>query len=326
MRIDVNSKTEVELYEQIADLHKKIDNFQRRLSKTKKVENELKLQKERLTERIKELSCLHNLSKLTSQKRVSFEDRMQKIVQLITSSLHYPSFACARIVIDDAEFLTPNYKHTRWQIKHDIRTFDRWSGMVEVCYLKGIEQLKSDAIFLKEEKRLLKSIAGLIGVMLEQIKTEEVRKKLVLNLQTQKRRLEEKNITLKEVLSQIEIEKRELKENIRINIERSIIPMIDKVKLNGLRDEFWAKYVDTIKDNLGKLASSFTNRITDKMSRLSPREIEICNMIRSGFTNKEISELCHISVLTVERHRHNIRKKLGIANKKINLATFIRRL
>ena len=33
-----------------------------------------------------------------------------------------------------------------------------------------------------------------------------------------------------------------------------------------------------------------------------------------------------ISLLTVERHRHNIRKKLHIDNEKVNLSTFLRAL
>ncbi len=55
-------------------------------------------------------------------------------------------------------------------------------------------------------------------------------------------------------------------------------------------------------------------------------ELEICNLIKNGLPNKEIAVLLQISLLTVERHRHNIRKKLHIDNEKINLATFLRDL
>ncbi|WP_413873434.1 helix-turn-helix transcriptional regulator [Desulfobacula sp.] len=46
-------------------------------------------------------------------------------------------------------------------------------------------------------------------------------------------------------------------------------------------------------------------------------------MIKSGLKTKEISKLRHISSSTVNRHRERIRKKLGITNEDINLATYL---
>lgn len=57
---------------------------------------------------------------------------------------------------------------------------------------------------------------------------------------------------------------------------------------------------------------------------LSPRELDVSRLIKGGMTNKEIAALLHISQQTVEKHRHNIRKKLGITNEKVNLAVLLR--
>ncbi len=47
---------------------------------------------------------------------------------------------------------------------------------------------------------------------------------------------------------------------------------------------------------------------------LSERELEIINFIKDGSSSKEIAEKLHISLKTVEVHRHNILKKLNLKN------------
>jgi DNA-binding CsgD family transcriptional regulator len=83
------------------------------------------------------------------------------------------------------------------------------------------------------------------------------------------------------------------------------------------------KYVDLLQYHLRKLTSSFGNKITEKNLNLTPREIEICNMVKGGLASKEISNLLSISYRTVEKHRRNIRQKIGISNKNINLTSFL---
>ena len=47
-------------------------------------------------------------------------------------------------------------------------------------------------------------------------------------------------------------------------------------------------------------------------SRLSPREIQIVQLVAESKSNKEVSNLLHLSVKTVESHRAHIMEKLGI--------------
>ena len=46
-------------------------------------------------------------------------------------------------------------------------------------------------------------------------------------------------------------------------------------------------------------------------------------MIRNGLSTKEIAQLRCISPATVRRHRENIRRKIGLKNRKANLATYL---
>lgn len=49
-----------------------------------------------------------------------------------------------------------------------------------------------------------------------------------------------------------------------------------------------------------------------KAWNLSQREIEIIEWLSKGFISKEIAEILHINVTTVESHKENIKKKLNL--------------
>ena len=46
-------------------------------------------------------------------------------------------------------------------------------------------------------------------------------------------------------------------------------------------------------------------------------------MVKNGLTSKEIARLLNIAPHTVEKHRRMARNKLGLANKGINLRTYL---
>lgn len=67
----------------------------------------------------------------------------------------------------------------------------------------------------------------------------------------------------------------------------------------------------------GKVFNSFVNKRTKLRGEitgatLTDRESEILRQIAWGYSNKEIAEQCDISVKTVEAHKANALKKLGI--------------
>ncbi len=176
----------------------------------------------------------------------------------------------------------------------------------------------AEIIELKGKKHLLATAEDIT----ERKKAEKLLKSYNLELDNQRKALEEKNIALREVLSQVDAEKNKIEEDISTNIEKLLLPIIRKFRMKGMTN----KYSELLEHHLKKMASSFGRKITEKSANLSPKEVEICSMIRGGLTSKDIADLLNVSNQTVDKHRKNIRKKLGISQKDINLTTFLQRL
>ncbi len=147
-------------------------------------------------------------------------------------------------------------------------------------------------------------------------------KKSESQLRKQKSVLEQKNIALGEIIAQIEIEKRKIKEDILTNANIVLSPILERLKAGA----FTQSDLDLFQHHINGLASSYGTKITDKNLSLTPKEIEVCNLVKAGFSNKDISRFLNISPQTVEGHRKKIRHKLGISNKSINLTTYLREI
>ncbi len=65
-------------------------------------------------------------------------------------------------------------------------------------------------------------------------------------------------------------------------------------------------------DKLKNGASLEPTEIKEKLRTLTPREIEIADLIAKGLLNREVAEITGISIRTVDTHRSRIFHKLGI--------------
>ena len=134
--------------------------------------------------------------------------------------------------------------------------------------------------------------------------------------------LEELNTALKVLLRRKNEDKNELEEKVLLNIKELVEPYLFKLKSTGLTHP-QATYVEMLINNLNHITSSFSQRLASPLFRLTPTEIQVANHIQQGLSTKEISALCNLSNRTIESHRKNIRRKLGLQNKKINLRTHL---
>jgi len=127
-----------------------------------------------LKERVKELNCLYNLTKIVKDKNISFKESLIKILDLIPPSWQYPDITCAKITIGNKELKTKNFKVTKWGQVSNIISDDKKVGVIEVYYLEERPEI-DEGPFLIDERRLIDAIADLLGSYTSELK---IRKEL----------------------------------------------------------------------------------------------------------------------------------------------------
>jgi len=152
--------------------------FTQDITERKQAEASLQRYAYNLGERVKELNCLYNISKLIDRTDISFDEIFQGIVDLIPPGLQYPENACSRIVIAEQEYKTANYKTTKWNQKSDIFVYGERIGVLEVCYLEAKPNI-DDGPFLKEERDLICAITRRLGHIVERKQNERNTQALV---------------------------------------------------------------------------------------------------------------------------------------------------
>lgn len=136
------------------------------------------------------------------------------------------------------------------------------------------------------------------------------------------RHLEEVNTALQVLLEQREKDRETLEENITANVRDLILPYIHELAGSGLNSR-QRTCLNVVEANLESIISPFAKKLTGKSLSLTPTQIRVAELIRSGKSTKEIAAMMSISDRAVEFHRNNIREKLGLKNKKINLHTYL---
>jgi DNA-binding CsgD family transcriptional regulator len=273
-----------------------------------------------LRERIKELNCLYAIAQLVESEFSSIDDVLAAVVNILPPSWQYPEITCARVMFQNKTFKSQGFKVTKWRQSSQIFMYNEPVGEVTMFYLEE-RPPAHEGPFLFEERALLDAVAERIGKIAMHLEAERELQETNRQLTVERRALQEANTALKTLMNRIEEEKREIYAQIRDNVEKVLLPILQELT--------WAvqgpkkKYVELLRDNLEDITAPFISRISKQYQSLTPTEIQICNMIKSGLRTKEIAEIRNISPATISRHRERIRHKLGIAGKDVNLVTYL---
>jgi len=156
----------------------------------------------------------------------------------------------------------------------------------------------------------------------ERRRAEDALRRRETELKAQSHHLEEVNTALKVLLKQRDDDKKELGEHVLSNVKELISPYLERLKKSRLNTN-QKTLVNILESNLNNMISPFISKMSSKFFNFTPMEIRVANLVKEGKTNKEIAEILCLSKNTILFHRYNIRSKLGLKNKKINLRSHL---
>ena len=154
------------------------------------------------------------------------------------------------------------------------------------------------------------------------ILTQKALEEKEVELLRERERLEETNIALRVLLRQRGEDKTRIEETIYINVDRLVLPYVEQLLQGKLTDK-QRTLTEVIDANLRDIVSPFLQNISALNKLLTPQEIEVANMVRSGRSSKEIAEVLGISTSGIDFHRKKLRQKLGLTNSSRNLRSYL---
>ena len=195
------------------------------------------------------------------------------------------------------------------------------------------EQLKAEIDTRKIVERQLQDAQIHLEQQIEKKTTKLSHTKDELNftlatLRATKKELDHKNLELNNIntaltvmLQRREQELEQIHKELAIKIDKKVMPLFKKAH-NKSTDQL-KDLIATAIENLMDILISHPQGNQLMYANLTPRELQIVYYIRKDKTSKQMAALLGLKVSTVEFYRENIRKKLRIKNKKINLKKFV---
>lgn len=152
-------------------------------------------------------------------------------------------------------------------------------------------------------------------VRLYQFMLRDLRRRIALERDLAKSRLQvaDMNTALKHVLRNVEEDRQELKDELVQQVREEVLPTVERIALEDsplVRQAYRSALEEKIAD-MGETSPEATTLF----ARLTPRELDICRLIQQGWQGRAIAEELAISFETLQSHRKNIRRKLGLRGK-----------
>lgn len=283
--------------------------------------------KRMLVEREKELDGVYGLATLFSRPTEHLGRLIDRTAEILRISMQFPSATAVNIDLEhESAHLDARGDEVDSYTVRRTYSIDRELS-ISVRYHRGsLDDGAADGelVIDDREHRLIDTTATLLANVLQRFDTDDALRESTRALQAQADQLEHKNIALREVLGQIEQEKQEILARSRRQLNTFVEPLLQRLRDRSGLSETDREALSQLSTAIDRLFSGIPDGLGEAGDRLSPRELEICGLIRGGMANKEIAAFLSISDTTVERHRNTIRRKLGLAGRPVNLTSWLR--
>ena len=136
-------------------------------------------------------------------------------------------------------------------------------------------------------------------------------------LRSSNAKLEEANIALRVLLEQKDESRGIMQETMVTNLKQSVLPLLAHLEDEGLtsRQTTW---LSMIRASIEHILSP-TQRSLAQEYGFTSTESQLAELIKQGLSTKEMASMLKLSKRTIDTHRHNMRKKLGLSNTPRNL-------
>ena len=150
---------------------------------------------------------------------------------------------------------------------------------------------------------------------------DELRKsKDSLALQAEK--LEALNTALKVLLDQQEQNQRLTSARLKSNMQELITPYLERLK-DGQMAPMDRVSLSVLESNLMEISSDFVYNLASCYPNLTPKEIQVANLVKEGKSSGEIAHVMGVSLGTVNAHRNNLRRKMRLGKGGANLRSHL---
>ncbi len=134
-----------------------------------------------LRDRVRGLTCLYEIGRVTQHSDASLDETLQAIVSLLPSASQFPEIAAAAIILDGRSWVCRGFAPGPHRLSAEVRTGEHARGSVEVVYTAERPEFAAGA-FLEEERSLIRTIAREIGIIVERCDNEEQNRRLEAQL------------------------------------------------------------------------------------------------------------------------------------------------
>jgi len=228
-------------------------------------------------------------------------------------SWQFPEVCCAKLTLHDLTYSSDNFREGHWSQSSEICVGGEVAGIVKVYYFEK-RPIRDQGPFLQEECTLINAIAERVGRIVERVQFSS-------QLKENQAVLEETNAALRRLLSQVEEEKETIRQSVRENTEKILMPTLYSLEHQVPKHQ--KRYLLQLRRDLEDITAPFTSQLSSAFASLTPVEIVICKLIRSGLSTDEIAKLRYVSPSTVMKQREKIRRKLGLQGTGNNLASYL---